>query len=749
MNLKARLNKRKKLPVQRLARERLRDKSHLRWLSGFGPSFRIILALVFLVSCSFLFSSRLGLQSTTYRIGDISAAEVIAPFTFPVPKSDDEYRSEVAETVKSVPVVFNSLPGRKAAVLDSVGRFFSRLEAVAAVDSETPTETLTPESFPDQISAQSLAFLFLPVPRQQAGKLVRSLVDRLMDRGIASGFDDLPEDRSAGFILVTDGEETAVPGDQVIDARSLESVIREELERSEVRDPQLFNTVFDILFYHLQPNLNHDRQATNDRVQEEITRISRNKSMVIENERIVGDHERITQEILDKLNALDRFRAERVLGENRWLRNLPWIGQGIHVFLLLVILVIYLRWFRPNIYSNESSLLLLLIIVLGVLFASRWVLSLEGLPYAQYLIPIPVAAMLITILIDTRLAILLTFMMIILIGHLPQVGYPIMFYSFCGSMVGIYSLSRVRYRHDFYKPVGFLSLVNILSISALEMMRFSPVSSWLESSLWGFIGAFLASVVTIGLYPILESLFQLTTDSTVLALSDLNRPLLKRLAIEAPGTYHHSVVIGNLAEAAAEAIDADPLLARVGSYYHDIGKMSRPEYFIENQMGAENKHEKLSPTVSALILKAHVEDGVDMARKARLPRAVIDFIREHHATSLMTYFYRKALDSNPGEEVIEDDFRYPGPRPRRKETAILLLADAVHAASRTLKDPTPARIRNLVAEIVDGKYRDSEMDDSNLTFSDLHKIKETFITHLTGTFHTRIEYPKEVKPPGS
>jgi putative nucleotidyltransferase with HDIG domain len=276
----------------------------------------------------------------------------------------------------------------------------------------------------------------------------------------------------------------------------------------------------------------------------------------------------------------------------------------------------------------------------------------------------------------------------------------------------------------------------------MESFKLKAPVEILPQCAFGLANGFLSPILTIGLLPFFEIAFGLTTDITLLELSDLNRPLLKRMALEAPGTYHHSIMMGTLVEAAAKEIGANSLLARVGAYYHDIGKMLKPEYFVENLMGSKNKHEKLAPSMSALILEAHVKEGRELAKKAKLPKVVSDFIEQHHGTSLMAYFYRKAIDQGADPAEIESDFRYPGPKPAFKESAIVMLADSIEAAARTLEDPHPARIRSLVTKITSDKFQSGELDDSNLTFKEMHIIEESFIQVLNAVFHHRIEYPE-------
>ena len=248
------------------------------------------------------------------------------------------------------------------------------------------------------------------------------------------------------------------------------------------------------------------------------------------------------------------------------------------------------------------------------------------------------------------------------------------------------------------------------------------------------------TAVAFGLLPLVEQVFRLTSDITLLELSDLNRPLLRRMQLEAPGTYHHSMVVGSLAESAAEAIDANSLLARVQAYYHDIGKLSKPEYYAENEpASSRSRHEKLTPSMSALVVKSHISEGLEMAKKERLPRAVRNAVPEHHGTMVMAFFFHKALETDP--TARREDYSYPGPRPRSKETAILILADGVEGASRALAEPTPSRIRGLVQRIIEERVRDGQLDDANITILELARIRESFIPVLTAIFHVRAPYP--------
>jgi len=375
--------------------------------------------------------------------------------------------------------------------------------------------------------------------------------------------------------------------------------------------------------------------------------------------------------------------------------------------------------------------------ILTYLISFRWQLS-------EYLIPVTIASMLLTILLDLEVGLVFTFSLGILLGVVSYFDFKLAFITIVAGSLACFSVKEVAHRYRFYRPMLYVSFAYVVFIYFSESLKLSPSGAILSLCGYGLFNGFISTILTIGLLPIFESVFDVTTDITLLELSDLNHPLLKRLSLEAPGTYHHSIIVGNLAEAGAKAIGANTLLARVGAYYHDIGKVEKPEYFVENQMGAKSKHEKLTPSMSALILESHVKEGVEMAEEVNLPQAVIDFIRQHHGTTLMSYFYNKALVQG-AEKDLKDEYRYPGPKPHSKETAIVMLADAVEAASRVLEDPKPSRIKSLIKKIIDSKLAAGELSDSNLTFKELSAIQQAFMPVLISVFHPRVEYPEPVE----
>ena len=425
-----------------------------------------------------------------------------------------------------------------------------------------------------------------------------------------------------------------------------------------------------------------------------------------------------------------------------WQAILPFLIRFVLILLVFLFFLIFLYLLKKEVLESFSQLLIIAILVVAEMTLGYFLVLQVGLSY--YLIPITLGSMLLTLLLGYEVGLIYSFLIGFLLEIVFNFSFNLDFLSIVAGSVATFSVRGVKERYKFYRPMLYNSLSYLVMIYLFEVLKGSQAQAILEQCGYGILNGFFSTFLVMGLLPIFEYLFDITTDVTLLELSDLNRPVLKRLALEAPGTYHHSIVVGNLAEVAAKALNSNPLLARVGAYYHDIGKIEKPEYFVENQMGAKSKHEKLSPSMSALILESHVKEGAELAQKEHLPKKLTDLIKEHHGTTLMTYFYKKALDQRI-PEVQESEYRYPGPKPRSKEAALLMLADAVEAASRTLEEPKPARIMSLIKKIIMDKFEQGELEECELTLKDLHVIEESFLPILIGVFHPRIDYPELVE----
>jgi putative nucleotidyltransferase with HDIG domain len=368
-------------------------------------------------------------------------------------------------------------------------------------------------------------------------------------------------------------------------------------------------------------------------------------------------------------------------------------------------------------------------------------------------IPIAAAPMMTSLVLGPLTALLFALVQAFLAFLFWEGNPELALYFAVGGLWSSLARGTCRTRWDLIRTGFILGLINMAGVLALQMMHGRVFHLETPVNLcFGFLGGILAGIVVTGFSPLIEKIFGFTTDLKLLERANMDQPLLRDLMVQAPGTYHHSVIVGNMVEAAAEAIGANALLARVSAYYHDIGKIQKPQYFIENQIDMENRHDKLAPSMSSLILIGHIKDGVEMAYLNKLEAPIIDIISQHHGTSLITYFYQKALDLKGGDsnQVSMEDFRYPGPKPQTREAGLVLLADGIEAASRTLVDPTPARIQGLVQKIIQNAFSDGQLDECDLTLKDLSLIAASFNKILNGIFHHRIQYPEStVKGGGS
>ncbi|MFZ2198612.1 MAG: HDIG domain-containing metalloprotein [Thermodesulfovibrionales bacterium] len=427
------------------------------------------------------------------------------------------------------------------------------------------------------------------------------------------------------------------------------------------------------------------------------------------------------------------------------------LGGALISFVLLFILYRDIMRYKPLYINNYNMLLLLCLLVIGTILLCRISgyllenlskgLVLVDTDISRYGIPIATGAMFVTLLFDFHTAIIFSFTISLLTGlWLNDPLYPV--YTFAGSLTAAFSVIRCKKRSALLRGGLYIIIANIILVLILLLANgdLFTQKTGVAVVFAIFSGVTVSAIVSM-LLPLLEYAFKITTDISLLELLDLNQPLMKSLMIAAPGTYHHSVIVGNLVESAAEAVGVNPLLARVSSYYHDIGKIKMPEYFVENQSNAPSKHDKLTPHMSSMIIINHVKEGVELAKQSKLPQSIIDIIRQHHGDALITYFYQKARGLAQENLTSVDEYKYPGPRPQTRVAALVMMADAVEASSRVLNDPTPARIAALVDKIINHIYLEGQLDECELTLKDISEIKKRFSYILTGIFHKRIDYP--------
>jgi hypothetical protein len=470
-----------------------------------------------------------------------------------------------------------------------------------------------------------------------------------------------------------------------------------------------------------------------------------------------------------------RKSPEQPAGQGWSLRKFPWkriglllllassvglllpaqaLGTSLLVILLLAILFEFatenIRKFSPD----NKDLLFLTLLLLGMLTVTKASLAvfpligltLPGIPYSAYVYGIGIAAgaMLVRIVLNSETALVFAVIASMFAGWLMGNSFFFSLYFFIGSVVGAHSVAYCEDRSVLVKAGAKVGLVNVLTILCESLIGDRWVLSGMGFNLlFGSLGGVVAALVVLGSLPIVEWVFGYTTNIKLLELANLNHPLLKKMILEAPGTYHHSVIVSTLAETAARSVNANPLLARVSAYYHDIGKINKPLYFVENQGPHVSRHDKLAPSMSSLILVSHVKDGLELAREYRLGGKISNIIQQHHGTGLISFFYQKAKDREDPqmEQVEEGAYRYPGPKPQTKEAGLVLLADEVEAASRSLLQPTPSRLQGLVQRIINSVFTEGQLDECELTLKDLHQIAKSFNLILAGIHHQRVEYP--------
>ena len=471
-------------------------------------------------------------------------------------------------------------------------------------------------------------------------------------------------------------------------------------------------------------------------------------------EMIVRVGERINPEQSHKLHAL--FQENRP--GNR-------LFSAVGIFTLILVLFYFpyrfacknIRKFNP---TNKDILIISLLISGSFLVFKTALLISHNLgqvfPNVDsnsyfYLFPFAAGAMIVRVFINSEVALVYCAILAPLLGIMFESNMFVVVYTLLGSIVGAHGMRQCSNRSTIYTAGLKVSVVNLAMALSFQTFSNSLISmQTIYVAFFALVSGVLSAGLVSGFIPLIEALFQYTTDIKLLELANLNSPLLRDLMVRAPGTYHHSVVVGNLVEAAAESINANPLLARVSAYYHDIGKISKPHYFIENQLDEENRHDKLTPSMSALILISHIKEGAELAREKHLGQPIIDIIRQHHGSGLIKFFYDRAMTQAlvSGQTIEEKDFRYPGPKPQTREAGIVMLADCVEAASRSLANPTSDRIQGMVQKIINKIFIDGQLDECELTLKNLHEIAKSFNRILNGIFHHRIDYPEPVHKGG-
>jgi putative nucleotidyltransferase with HDIG domain len=588
---------------------------------------------------------------------------------------------------------------------------------------------------------------------------VLELAENVLAGGVVGNKSLLLSQIQNGVVLRSVQKGTERPAMDALGYLSVEAARRQMRLRAsailEEENRRMRNVMVHLAQALLPPNITFNRNETELRRQKAVEAIKPVFFQVKKGEMIVREGQRLGAEQVLKLQMQAQGKVEH--GVIFTMLGTALLG-GLLIWLAVYVAGKYIRRFSTetkDLFFLAAVLIILLVLTklsVGVADAIHSAFPFISQAAIFYILPLAAGAMLVTIFFGPTIAIIFAFFLALLAALVLDHQINLLFYYLIGSLVGIQGVVVCRDRSTPLRAGLTVGLTNAMVILFITIAYQEVLTTQTGVSLFlGIIGGLLSGVVTTGLCPVAEMVFGYTTDVKLLELASMDQPLLRELMVQVPGTYHHSIVVGNMVESAAKSIEANSLLARVASYYHDIGKIKKPQYFVENQAGGENRHERLAPSMSSLILISHVKDGVELAKQYRLGQSIQDIIQQHHGTSLISYFYQKAVDlqkkpkNGKGGDVPQvsvEDYRYPGPRPQTKEAGLVLLADAVEAASRTLSDPTAARIQGLVQKIINKIFSDGQLDECELTLKDLHQIAKSFIQIIMGISHQRIEYPE-------
>ncbi len=626
-----------------------------------------------------------------------------APFNFTI-KKDNKTLDEERETIKR-----NAIP------------FFD-------LDPDIPLTALQEFSVLLDLSYQDSAWA---TPKNKVKQIGLNLVNKLYKSGVlgGSGDDYLPEQL---VNLRFDNQVRQTVYSRVVQREELAVLSQRETEST----PDIADIFTQIIATVVKPNLTYNAALTEASVQELLADINPNIGVVEKGARIIAKGEVVEGEKYEKLNSLrDQFQSQ-VWSQS----NYNWLvfGYTMLVTLVFVMLFLFLRKYRPEIYDHNTKVSFIFINMLLMIFVTTLVIKLDA-AYV-YLIPLCILPIVLKSFFDARLGLFAHVLTLLLLGFVVPNSFEFMFLQIIAGIVTILTVSELSKRANLFISVGQITGIYVLGYLAFFIVQEGSLE---RIALENFAYFVICGLITLFAFPLIyayERIFGLVSEVSLLELSNTNSPLLKELSNRAPGTFHHSLNVANLAETAAQEIGADSMLVRVGALYHDIGKMNNPTNFTENQVNSINTLNDLEPVESAKIIIGHVIKGIELARKYKLPERIIDFIRTHHGTNLVYFFYKKEMEQQGS--ALEKDFRYPGPKPFSKETAILMMADSVEAASKSLKDPTSAKINEFVESIVDMHMEQGQFDNANITFKEIGQIKKVLKKKLTNMYHLRVAYPE-------
>ncbi|MCK4851538.1 MAG: HDIG domain-containing protein [Candidatus Omnitrophica bacterium] len=704
----------------------------------------VLLIAVFLVlSLSSIFINPQLYQGRIHE-GDIALKDVYAPydFTYNWGVDEEKTRSACERAPRAVPYFLCRDTAVERDARGGLETFFAVLadEAGKDIHLSEKADNLRKRTGAELTDKQCKVLLGYPDAERLRKGVVRVAGDLFQTGCIDDDARRILEAQGTDKVVIYDRESgnrvPCVSGD-LFDRSNIRSAADAQIYAYFGEKGKIRQATAALLAAYLEPSLKADEKRTSAEREAAVRKVQPvcQTWEVKKNELIIEKGKRVNDRHISELSQLTGFLKEE--------RSRMFFMGTLLLFLLLGLIgTVYMAFVQQvNFLRNTKDITIMLLAMFFIIIVADIVIR---MPQPSYFIPVSGMSMMLMLLIGFNAAFLSVILMSILVAVLTGGGIEVALVLMVGGAVGMYAVRGARRRASILWAGLLAGMAKFLAIICAGLINGIEMNVYLRDGLWGISSGLLSGLIVMGLLPVFEYIFKVSTNISLLEMSDLNHPLLKKLAMETPGTYHHSITVGSLAEAACDSINANGLLARVGAYYHDIGKLSKPQYYSENEMGERSKHTGLTPSMSALIIGKHVKEGVEMANRYKLNNAITDFIRQHHGTSLMAYFYQKALEAAKDDSTLnEGSFRYPGPKPQTKEIAIVLLADSIEASSRALDEPTPSNIRQLVKKVINSRFIDGQMDECDLTLKDMHEIADSFVRGLMAIFHTRASYPDE------
>jgi len=707
----------------------------------------IVCALVM----ALMFPSSISVENEYARGSIWTDSDLYAPFSFPLFKEEQEYLQEKSEAVACVYKVFENEADVARSSTDSVRKFFAQLRMII---NNRPADSAAIRSaiaaFPVTLTNAEWNTLWHLRMRERSGgsRFTLAAFERdvlaVMDDMYAQGIIDLRSSEIRGDTVGAVRRRTVeriVPLASFIDRDGLGRRTEESFVALYRGDNDTVAIASKIVLSFVTPNIQFRKEQTEREMRFALESVPRTYGAVKEGDPIIRKNERITDEVKRKLDSLRKSKIARGADINR---AATFAGKFLHAFVIMWLFSMYIYMFRKSIFHNNAKLGMIALIIMSSAAAAYATTLYEGELPMKFLIVVPVTSMLLAIIFDSRVAFYGTVVTSLLVAGVRGNDYSIALCSVAAGAIAVYTVRDIKTRTQLFRSITFIFVGYAVSITALALERYEAPSIAVSQVLMAAVNSVVSPVLTYGLLIFFEKVLNVTTDLALLDLSNFNHPLLKELSLKTPGTFHHSVSMSTLAEAAATAVGANPVLTRVGALYHDIGKIVNPTMFVENQKIDDNKHEAINPKKSARIIASHVADGIRLGREYGIPEEVLQFIPMHHGRTKIGFFYEQALEQSLAPDTVnEKDFRYLGPRPNSKEAAIVMLADAVEASTRSIEEPTAEKIEENISAIVKTRFMQGELDESNLTLSDLTKIRERFLSILLGVYHPRIRYPEK------